>query len=78
MTRAHIQPRQVRIAKNRRKSLRLEPAYWAALEQAARERRTTVHGFVNRVLDKHGPARFASNLRVEIMEHFRTRGGVVA
>lgn len=64
--------RNVRIH-NRRTSVRLEPAMWAALNEIAENEKCSIHDLCGAVHDlKEEGASFTAALRVFLMEYYRT------
>ncbi len=68
--------RNVRIH-NRRTSVRLEPAMWAALNEIAMAENCTIHDLCGAVHDlKEEGVSFTAALRVFLMEYYRTAANV--
>lgn len=68
--------RNVRIH-NRRTSVRLEPAMWAALNEIATAENCTIHDLCGAVHDlKEEGVSFTAALRVFLMEYYRTAASV--
>ena len=68
--------RNVRIH-NRRTSVRLEPAMWAALNEIATAENCTIHDLCGAVHDlKEEGVSFTAALRVFLMEYYRTAANV--
>lgn len=68
--------RNVRIH-NRRTSVRLEPAMWAALNEIAMAENCTIHDLCGAVHDlKDEGVSFTASLRVFLMEYYRTAASV--
>lgn len=68
--------RNVRIH-NRRTSVRLEPAMWAALNEIATAEQCTIHDLCGAVYDlKEEGVSFTAALRVFLMEYYRTVASV--
>ncbi len=65
-----ITPRSVWIG-SRRTSIRLEPEFWTALGEIAREQRSTISGVLLDIERIHGRSRFASKVRVAILAYYR-------
>jgi predicted DNA-binding ribbon-helix-helix protein len=65
-----IAPRSVWIG-SRRTSIRLEPEFWTALGEIAREQRSTISGVLLDIERIHGRSRFASKVRVAILSYYR-------
>lgn len=68
--------RNVRIH-NRRTSVRLEPAMWAALNEIAMAENCTIHDLCGAVHDlKEDGVSFTAALRVFLMEYYRTAANI--
>lgn len=68
--------RNVRIH-NRRTSVRLEPAMWAALNEIAMAENCTIHDLCGAVHDlKDEGVSFTAALRVFLMEYYRTAASI--
>jgi predicted DNA-binding ribbon-helix-helix protein len=65
-----IAPRSVWIGR-RRTSIRLEPEFWEALSQIAKCEATDMPGVLLEIERIHGRSRFASKVRVAILNYFR-------
>jgi len=76
--RRHPQRRKARrprrttpASRSRRTSIRLEPEFWTALGEIAREQRSTISGVLLDIERIHGRSRFASKVRVAILSYYR-------
>ena len=65
-----IAPRSVWIG-GRRTSIRLEPEFWEALSHIAKREGTDAPGVLLEIERIHGRSRFASKVRVAILNYFR-------
>jgi predicted DNA-binding ribbon-helix-helix protein len=65
-----IAPRSVWIG-GRRTSIRLEPEFWDALSYIAKREATDPPGVLLEIERIHGRSRFASKVRVAILNYFR-------
>jgi predicted DNA-binding ribbon-helix-helix protein len=65
-----ITPRSVWIG-GRRTSIRLEPEFWEALSYIAKREATDPPGVLLEIERIHGRSRFASKVRVAILNYFR-------
>ena len=65
-----IRKRSVVIA-GHRTSISLEPEFWTALGEIAREQRSTISGVLLDIERIHGRSRFASKVRVAILAYYR-------
>ncbi len=65
-----VAPRSVWIG-GRRTSIRLEPEFWEALSHIAKREATDPPGVLLEIERIHGRSRFASKVRVAILNYFR-------
>ena len=64
--------RNVRV-QGRRTSVRLEPEFWAGLNQLLAQEKVSLDQFCDYVERRKGRASFSSTMRAQILEYFRRR-----
>ncbi|MGB1160526.1 MAG: ribbon-helix-helix domain-containing protein [Alphaproteobacteria bacterium] len=64
--------RNVRV-QGRRTSVRLEPEFWAGLNELLEEEKVSLDQFCDYVQRRKGRASFSSTMRAQILEYFRRR-----
>ena len=64
--------RNVRV-QGRRTSVRLEPEFWAGLNELLEEEKVSLDQFCDFVQRRKGQASFSSTMRAQILEYFRRR-----
>jgi len=57
----------------RRTSVRLEPEFWAGLNELLEEEKVSLDQFCDYVQRRKGQASFSSTMRAQILEYFRRR-----
>jgi predicted DNA-binding ribbon-helix-helix protein len=64
--------RNVRV-QGRRTSVRLEPEFWAGLNELLEEEKVSLDQFCDYVERRKGQASFSSTMRAQILQYFRRR-----
>ena len=64
--------RNVRV-QGRRTSVRLEPEFWAGLNELLKAEKVSLDQFCDFVQRRKGQASFSSTMRAQILEYFRRR-----
>jgi predicted DNA-binding ribbon-helix-helix protein len=73
MNRNHAWGRHSITVAGHKTSFSLEPQFWAALEEIATERSTSVAALVTNVKADRGNANLSSAIRVFVLRHYRDR-----
>ena len=60
-------------SEGRRTSVRLEPEFWAGLNELLEEEKVSLDQFCDYVQRRKGQASFSSTMRAQILEYFRRR-----
>lgn len=69
-----VEPRFVRIG-DRRTALRLEPVFWVALEEIAKERGQAIEELLRDIVPSPSPRNLTSRVRVAILAQFWSAAG---
>jgi predicted DNA-binding ribbon-helix-helix protein len=61
---------------SRRTSVRLESAFWAALQDIAQQQQRTVNRIVTEIAGRRREYSLASAIRVYVLEYYQAQGGL--